>query len=75
MTPSCPTPVSLIGSHGADCRQLHCAVCTAHLSNPQQRFCSPRCRSRARSLRKVIYYCANCGTRRWLTHRPLKSEI
>jgi len=75
MTTACPAPVSLTETHGPHCGQLHCAVCTAHLANPQQRFCSPLCRSRARSLRKVMFYCANCGARRWLPHRPLKSGL
>ena len=49
-----------------ECRQLHCAVCTAHLANPQQRFCTSRCRSRARSLRKALAYCPQCRAPLWL---------
>ena len=49
-----------------DCGRLHCAVCTAHLANPQQRFCSSLCRSRARSLRKALAYCPQCRAPLWL---------
>jgi len=52
-----------------DCGRLHCAVCTAHLANPQQRFCSARCRSRARSLRKQRLACPRCGAEFWLRRR------
>lgn len=52
--------------HDATCGRLHCAVCAAHLSNPQQRFCSARCRARARSLRKQRVHCPRCGERFWL---------
>ncbi len=58
MPPPCSTPLT--------CGRLHCAVCTTHLENPHQRFCSPRCRTRARSLRKQRVCCPNCGKRFWL---------
>jgi hypothetical protein len=38
MTTGCPAPVSLTETHGPQSGQFHCAVCTAHLANPQQRF-------------------------------------
>ena len=63
---ACPAP-------GGGCRQLHCAVCTAHLPSPSQRFCSPRCRSRARSLRRERLYCARCGSRQWVRHEKGKT--
>ena len=66
MTTASPAPVSLTENHGAQCGRLHCAVCTAHLANPQQRFCSPLCRSRARSLRKALAYCPQCRAPLWL---------
>jgi len=66
MTTSCPSSLVDVEVHGADCGQLHCAVCTAHLINPQQRFCSPLCRSRARSLRKALAYCPQCRAPLWL---------
>ncbi|MBI2955832.1 MAG: hypothetical protein HYY26_00835 [Acidobacteria bacterium] len=54
----CPTPLR--------CGQLHCVVCTAHLGSEQQRFCSARCRWRARKLRKGFAYCPQCRAPLWL---------
>jgi hypothetical protein len=62
-----PSPPAPAEKHGASCGQLHCAVCTAHLANPNQRYCSARCRSRARTLRRERLYCARCGSRQWVT--------
>jgi len=67
MTPVVSDPaIAPAEKHGLICRRLHCAVCTAHLANPNQRFCSPRCRSRARSLRKQLVYCPQCRAPLWL---------
>ncbi len=67
MSQSCPLPLSPSETHGAHCGRLHCAVCTAHLANPQQRYCSARCRTRARTLRKALVYCPQCRAPLWLS--------
>jgi len=63
---SLASPPAPAEKHGLHCSRLHCAVCTAHLSNPQQRYCSARCRARARSLRKQLVYCPQCRAPLWL---------
>lgn len=64
MVAPCPLPLT--------CGRLHCAVCTAHLSSPHQRFCSARCRSRARALRKKLVYCPRCRAPLWLSRSMAK---
>ena len=71
---SCLSPRDPAEKHGASCGRLHCAVCTAHLPNPSQRFCSPRCRSRARSLRKQRLSCPHCGAELWLPRRKPRTQ-
>jgi len=62
-----PMPEARITKHDAACGQLHCTVCTAHLSSPRQRFCSAHCRTRARALRKQLVYCPRCRAPLWLS--------
>ncbi len=66
MFQSRPSPLTPSETHGAHCGRLHCAVCTAHLPNAHQRYCSARCRTRARTLRKQRVVCPHCGAELWL---------